>query len=207
MTDREMRGQAIADACQLDKRGDMWLVPSQSSGGKYAVHINPDLPTCRGPDYELRGMTCTHIFAVECVIKKGVNARGEHTVTRTVTVTETVKKPTYTRDWPAYNAAQTHEKDKFQILLADLCRGLQDATPRTKGQPRLPLCDMIFACCFKVYSTVSGRRFMSDPREATERGYLSRSPHDNSIFNYLENPAVGDTAGADARDRPAAQDR
>ncbi len=109
-----------------------------------------------------------------------------------MTVVETVKKPTYKQDWPAYNAAQTNEKDKFQSLLSDLCRGIVDDTPKTKGQPRIPLQDAVFAAVFMVYSTVSGRRFMSDLREATERGHLSRAPHYNSIFNYLDNPAVGD---------------
>src|SRR2546430_3029745 len=47
---------------------------------------------------------------------------------------------------------------------------------------------VIFAATFKVYSTVSGRRFMSDLRESKERGYVDSAPHYNSIFNYLENP-------------------
>ena len=33
-------------------------------------------------------------------------------------------KPTYKQDWPTYNKAQTNEKDKFQGLLAELCRGI-----------------------------------------------------------------------------------
>src|SRR5437879_2991633 len=35
-------------------------------------------------------------------------------------------------------------------------------------------------------------RMDPDLPEATERGYLSRTPHFNSIFNYLENPHVTD---------------
>src|ERR1043166_5649101 len=31
---------------------------------------------------------------------------------------------------------------------------------------------------------------MSDLRSAHERGYISKVPHFNSIFNYLENPAL-----------------
>src|SRR6185312_9844578 len=108
----------------------------------------------------------------------------------TVTVTETVKKASYKQDWPKYNAAQTNEKDKFQILLADLCRGVKDETKPKKGQARLPLADAIFSAVFKVYSTVSGRRFSSDLREAVERGHIEKAPHYNSIFNYLENPQV-----------------
>src|SRR6516165_11389043 len=44
--------------------------------------------------------------------------------------------------------------------------------------------------CFKIYSTLSCRRFMSDIRDAHSKGYLSRVPHFNSICNYLENPEL-----------------
>jgi hypothetical protein len=53
------------------------------------------------------------------------------------------------------------------------------------GRPRLPLEDMIFAMAFKVFSTVSGRRFMSDLRDAHSKGYLSQLPSYNSILDYF----------------------
>ncbi len=111
------------------------------------------------------------------------------TVTETVSVTKTVRR-TYPQQWPSYNAAQTNEKDRFQVLLRDLCAGIGEPAGPRVGRPRLPLADAIFAAAFKVYSTVSGRRFMSDLREAHERGYIAKVPHYNSIFNYLENPAL-----------------
>ena len=192
---RKQRGTHIADTCKLTRqtspKGDLWLVPSSVSG-QYAVKLGEHYPTCTCPDYELRGMRCKHIFAVEITLKREQNVDGSTTTTKTITVIETVKKPTYKQQWPAYNRAQTNEKDKFQMLLADLCRGIKDETPRTKGQPRLPLADAIFSAVFKVYSTVSGRRFMSDLREAASRGHIAKAPHYNSIFNYLENPAVTD---------------
>jgi transposase len=102
------------------------------------------------------------------------------------------ERKTYKQAWPAYNRAQTTEKHKFQVLLHDLCKGIQEpprATPKEKGgRPRLSLADMAFAVTFKVFSTVSGRRFQCDLKDAHERGYLDRLPHFNSIFNYLENP-------------------
>ncbi len=58
--------------------------------------------------------------------------------------------------------------------------------PQTKGRPRLPLADVVFASTFKVYSTVSGRLASSDLKTWQERGYLTRAPHHNSIFNHLE---------------------
>ncbi len=45
---------------------------------------------------------------------------------------------------------------------------------------------MIFAAAFKVYSTVSCRRFMTDLRDAHAKGMISKLPCYNSIFNYLE---------------------
>ena len=108
---------------------------------------------------------------------------------QTVTVTDTIKKPTYPQDWPAYNAAQTNEKDKFLSLLYDLCAGIAELPP-AKGRPRLPLADALFAACFKVYSTFSGRRFMSDLRESHSKGYIRTTPHYNLIFHYLENPLL-----------------
>jgi len=40
---------------------------------------------------------------------------------------------------------------------------------------------MIFSSTYKIYSTVSGRRFATDLREAKQRGYLSHLPHYNMI--------------------------
>lgn len=91
----------------------------------------------------------------------------------------------YRQEWPAYNAAQTNEKAKFQELLFELCQ-LAEAPPQHMGRPRVPTADRIFAAVFKVYSMLSGRRFTSDLREAKQRGYLSMLPHYNSIFRYLE---------------------
>ncbi len=50
----------------------------------------------------------------------------------------------------------------------------------------------MFAATFKVYSTFSGRRFNSDLCDAQGKGYLSRVPHFNSIFNYLDDAAMTD---------------
>jgi transposase len=57
------------------------------------------------------------------------------------------------------------------------------------------MADMVFAIAFKVYSTFSGRRFMSDLRDAKERGYIPMLPHYNSIFNYFADPGMTDAIG------------
>jgi transposase len=77
------------------------------------------------------------------------------------------------------------EKSKFQELLYELCRNVEEPLQHM-GRPRVPVADRIFSAAFKVYSTISGRRFTSDLREAKGRGYLSMMPHYNSIFRYLE---------------------
>jgi len=74
--------------------------------------------------------------------------------------------------------------------LRDLCSGIENPV-QSKGRPRLPLSDAVFAVTFKIYSTFSGRRFISDLNDAHTKGYISDVPHFNSIFNYLENPALG----------------
>jgi hypothetical protein len=65
---------------------------------------------------------------------------------------------------------------------------LSEVLPRKgiAGRNRLPLSEMIFCVVFKVFLLVSGHRFISDLQEAQRRGYISKTPHFNSIFNYLE---------------------
>jgi len=96
------------------------------------------------------------------------------------------KRPTYPQNWPAYNAAQVTEKERFQELLRDLCAGLPSTSPKT-GRPPLPMADTIFAATLKVYLTTSGRRAMSDLKEAHKRGLISRLPSYNTIFHVLQN--------------------
>ncbi len=45
---------------------------------------------------------------------------------------------------------------------------------------------------FKVYSTVSGRRFMTDLTDAQAKGYISQLPSYNSIFHYFESEMLTD---------------
>ena len=188
---REHRGLIIAATSRITKKGTAWLVPSQSGKGKkYTVCPDPTNPHCTCPDHETRGCKCKHIFAVEIVMKREESEDGSTMVTETVTITDTiVKRKTYPQQWAAYNEAQTHEKEHFLDLLADLCKGIVEPPP-SKGRPRLSMADAVFSCCFKIFSTFSGRRFMSDLRDAHTKGFIGKLPHFNSIFNYLENPAL-----------------
>lgn len=185
MDNREERGLQIAAKANLQREGDRWFVPSQSGRGMndsyYIVKPDQSNPHCNCPDHEMRHVKCKHIFAVEFTIKREYTNDGQ---TETMTESVTVKK-TYRQEWPAYNAAQTQEKDQFQTLLHQLCKGIGGPSQKM-GRPRLSLEDMIFSAAFKVYSTISARRFMSDLRDAHSKGYIAKVPCYNSIFNYFE---------------------
>jgi len=190
---REQRGQDIAKVAVLARNPNgSWLVPSMSGNGKYVVNVADGKQSCTCPDCE-KGNKCKHIFAVEFAMKRETthNADGSVTVTETVELKAT-KRTTYKQNWPAYNEAQTNEQDDFQQLLADLWSGIQ--TPPAKspkgGRPSLSLSDATFSVVFKVYSTFSGRRFISDLRAAHADGRITRLPHFNSVLGYLDNPAM-----------------
>lgn len=95
-----------------------------------------------------------------------------------------MKKKTYGQKWSAYNAAQVNEKREFQRLLHELCAGVVEPN-QALGRRRLPVADMLFCIIYKVFSTVSGRRFMPDLEIAHERGLISRLPGFNTIFTYF----------------------
>jgi transposase len=186
MEPRQERGLQIANRCYIGQQNGFWIVPSQSGNGRYKVDAEEQKCSC--PDHETHGGKCKHLFAVEYIIEFRRNSDGTSMMTETLNVTETTR-PTYPQKWPAYNQAQVNEKSQFQSLLHDLCSGIV-SPPQGKGRPRIPLSDAAFSAIFKIYSTFSGRRFMSDLRDAKDKGYIQNVPHYNSIFNYLENPEL-----------------
>jgi transposase len=101
-------------------------------------------------------------------------------------------RKTYPQDWPAYNRAQTSEKATLQVLLHELCKSIPESSAGRLGRPRLPLRDAIFCACFKVYSTLSGRRFTSDLCDAQDKGYISRVPHFNSVLRVFDTEETTD---------------
>ncbi len=181
MDARQEQGLQIAALSKIERNPLGWKVPSQSGKGSYVVKVGQE-PYCTCPDFEERKLPCKHVYAVEFVIQR------EERVDGTTTYTESVKV-TYTQDWPAYNAAQVNEQERFTHLLRDLCDGIPQP-PQSKGRPRLPLNDVVFGMVSKVYSTMSGRRHMTDLRDAQGRGFVMKAPHYNSTFRYLDNPAL-----------------
>jgi len=185
MSLRQQRGQTIAETMPVSKMGAEWVVPSQTGKGVYIVgkdeHGNAH---CQCPDFGNLGVKCKHIFAVEFKLKTAVAKDGTVTVTKSVTVTE---KVTYKQDWPAYDRAQAREKDRIQELLFDLCRDLEEPENTARGRRPHTVKDSVFSMVFKVYSTVSARRFSCDLSEAHKRGYLSAEVPGIKVCKFMEN--------------------
>lgn len=178
MEARELKGLEIAATREIRREGIVWIVPSQSSSKQYTVNLF--LQTCTCADFDAHRIKCKHIYAAEAQLQResGIEIPAP---------SKEKKRPTYKQDWRAYNAAQKNEKAKFQLLLYELCKGVEEPIQkRGRGRPRLPMADIIFAAAFRVYSTISCRRFNSDLKEAHEKDYLSRLPSSNSIFDYFQ---------------------
>src|SRR5947209_286911 len=96
---RQQRGMEMAALMPIQQTAKgTWIVPSQTGQGKYRVSLSGEKPSCNCPDFELRGQTCKHMFAVQFVIKREQNADGTVTEIRSMTVTQ---RKTYPQNWPA----------------------------------------------------------------------------------------------------------
>lgn len=178
----QMRGLAIANSNTVTRNKLGYKVPSQSGNGTYIVSLDHGEPYCTCQFFEAEHRKCQHIFAVEFIVQREKRPDGTEVVTETM-------RMVYGQNWPLYNMAQTHEQEHFTGLLRALCDGIPQPEYRF-GRPRLPLADVVFGLVFKSYTTMSGRRFMSDLREAEMRGLVSESPSFASSARYLENPEL-----------------
>lgn len=181
MDAREEKGLVIAAQSRINKTDKGYLVPSQTGRGLYLVNVDGE-PACSCPDFEARHLPCKHIYAVEFTIRREERPDGTTILTKTMRIT-------YGQNWPAYNAAQTHEQERFGELLQTLCETIPQP-PQTFGRPRLPISDVVFSTVYKVYSTMSGRRFMTDLRNAKGDGLVDKAPSFTSLFRRLEDAAL-----------------
>ena len=178
---RQMRGMAIAAQVRIDKNKLGYRVPSQSGSHSYVVNVD-DEPFCSCPDFEKRNQPCKHVYAVEFTIQREEQPDGSIVENKTYRVS-------YGQNWSAYNAAQIYEQEIFGQLLRELCDTVPQPTQKM-GRPRLPLSDMVFAVGTKVYSTMSGRRAMTDIRNAQANEQLDKTPCFNSVLGYLKKPEM-----------------
>jgi len=176
------RGLAIASSNTIKNNRLGWQVPSQSGNGTYIVNMDNGEPFCTCQHFETTHKKCQHIYAIEFIVQKEHRPDGTELMTQTTRIT-------YAQNWPIYNEAQTHEREYFVALLRDLCDGIEQPEYRF-GRPRLPLADVVFGLVYKSYTTMSGRRFMTDLREAEAKELISKSASFASNARYLENPEL-----------------
>ena len=186
---RELKALELAARARIVFHLGRWLVPSQGSGKVYSVSLSP--PACTCEDFALRNSQggepapCKHVIAARLVAERD---GGEPAP---VVVDEDVpKRKTYKQDWPAYDRAQMTEKNRFLELLSDLCRGIEEpARTKTGRRPHL-MRDMVFASAFKVFSTISSRRFACDLADAHDRGFITKLMHSVQVCQFIDSEAM-----------------
>jgi hypothetical protein len=180
---RELKALELAARAKIVPNDDgTWTVPG-SSAGTYKVTTWPGAESCECEDWQLRQQApfCKHLLAAKLVEEREGKRSAPPIVTDAVP-----KRPTYKQNWPAYNQAQIQEKHRLQVLLADLCRCIEEPPQTGRGRRRVAVADRLFASAFKVYGTVSSRRFGCDLADAADAGHLSRRLHPNKVNCFLE---------------------
>lgn len=182
---RELKALEIAARSKIVFDGKAWVVPSQSGTGTYRVTIT-DPVSCQCEDFITTGeQRCKHVLAAQLVCAR--DHGGNHPP---IVVDEVPKRKTYKQNWSAYNLAQCTEKDRFQELLFELCRGIEEPPRSKKAGKRINLADRVFACAFKVFSTYSGRRFMSDFNDAFDRGFTRSVVNPMTVMLFINEEAL-----------------
>lgn len=178
---RELKALEIAARMKITFDNGTWSVPSQTSHSKYQVSLKVGAESCTCEDFQLHLKPCKHVHAARLVLERDYGGKAPVLDTEAVPV-----KKTYKQNWPAYNEAQTTEKRRFLVLLKDLCRNVPQLPQPKVGQQRPPTADVLFSMIFKVYSTISTRRFMCDLADAQAKGHVSQVVHYNSIIRHFE---------------------
>jgi len=181
---RELKALEIAARSRVVYDKGQWLVPSQSGNGTYRVRIGKE-PSCTCEDFQLSQRPCKHVLAAELVSERDGGKRS-----KCIDADAVPKRKTYRQNWPAYRTAQMTEKTRFQELLSDLCRGIEEPPRHKKGGRRTYMRDMVFASAYKVFSTFSSRRFHCDLQDAHLRGFLSYAMTPTSVVNFFDSEAM-----------------
>jgi transposase len=177
---RELRALEIAARCKIERTRNGYSVPAQSKTGCYRVTLRPEV-SCECDNFALTRNACKHVLACRILEGREGVAPAPKMDTSAVPKRKTYAQPS----WPAYSQAQQQEKDRLQVLLADLCGGFAEPAQHL-GRRRVPLADRLFSMCFKVWSTLSSRRFNCDLEDAHERGHLSRALHPNKVNTFMD---------------------
>ncbi len=89
--------------------------------------------------------------------------------------------------WANYNKAKCNEKRMLYLLLDELCNIVPEP-PHINGRKPIPVRDLLFCGCIKVYNNHSARKISSDMKFAEEAGYISKTPHFNTLLQFMNNP-------------------
>jgi transposase len=181
---RELKALEIAARSKITFDGKAWIVPSQSGKGTYRVTVEAPV-SCPCEDFATTGQPCKHVLAARLVCER--DHGGKHPE---IVVDAVPKRKTYRQNWTAYNLAQCSEKDRFQELLFELCQGVEEPPRSKKAGKRISLADRVFACAFKVFSTFSGRRFMSDLNDAFDRGFIRSVVNPMTVMDFTKEEAM-----------------
>lgn len=177
MDKRQKKGFEIAKQWAVRETKDGWFVRSQSGHGFYKVS---DDFVCECADSELHNETCKHAFAVRYYLdiekQKPTGAEIEKI------------RLTYPQAWSAYNEAQTSEGRLFDELLLDLASSVKEIDLNLKGRKRHLLKDQVFVAIKRIYSQLSSRRSVSLFGASEASGKIYRTPHFNSMTQFLDNP-------------------
>lgn len=104
--------------------------------------------------------------------------------------TEPNERVTYPQVWPAYNKAQSSEKLLFLQITTELALMSREQIRNKVGRPQVDLNELVFCCCLKIYSGLSGRRLISDLDIAREQGFISETPHFNTVLKYFNSDEI-----------------
>jgi len=106
-------------------------------------------------------------------------------------VQEIKKKPTYSQNWTSYNLSKTQEKLMFLKILNDVNETVNfKENWKFNGRPPMCISNMIKCCCIKVYCKSASRQITSDLKMIESFGYITQTPHFNSINNYMASPLI-----------------
>jgi hypothetical protein len=181
---RELKALEIAARTKIAFDGHAWTVPSQTGNGPHRVVLTATTATCTCDDFQLRQQPCKHCLAARLVLERECGGKAPALDTDVVPL-----KPSYQQDWPAYHLAQTTEKHRFRALLSELCSGVPQPQQTTCGRRPHLVRDALFAMTFKVYSTVSARRFHCDLQDAHAQGHTTNPVPGIKVTTFLESPA------------------
>ena len=100
---------------------------------------------------------------------------------------QTPKKPTYQRDWKAYNQGQYNEYTYFNAYVSSLAATVEEP-PREKkaGRKPIPFRDLLTCAIILSYRGLSGRRAQGVIQELYDNGYIDTAPSPTVIWRFMD---------------------